>query len=534
MTALLEKQGTLVKTRDGREYVYPAKRKKARRTKESYRCKKPGGRKIYKKNLALGRGKASPKRKPLKAVAVLLKEKSMSDYANDPIGYIETHFFVIETRRPIVLLDHEKELLTDLFLRGVKPNLALIGMPKKTGKSTLAAAIAQWFLCTKSMAEVYLLASTQAQSQLVCFDKLVKSVRMNSELRKVCKIKTERIDYGESFAMILAPNVSVAGINPSLVIGEELWSWTQPEHKRSWDELTNTPTREENLNLITSYAGYTEDENSVLWGLYKKGIDQAEGKEEKDPRFLFRWFGIELYEKIPWVKPTYLPQQKRRLRENSFLRLHANVWASGEEAFVDVVVIDACTNFDLQRGASFDGPVTVGIDIGLKHDTSAVVIVGMVDDETLATIDHRCFIPKEGRTLDLEKTVEAVMLAYDKKYDIRTAFYDPFQFARSAKTLENAGLPMQEYPQTVGNTVAMSETLAGLLNSQNLMLYEDSELREHLLNARAKETQRGWRIVKKRQAGKIDLSVGLAMASRAAQEKLLLGEDSYFTSQELN
>lgn len=52
----LEKQGTLVKTSDGREYVYPAHRKKANRTKESYRCKKAGGKKQYRKNLAMGRG----------------------------------------------------------------------------------------------------------------------------------------------------------------------------------------------------------------------------------------------------------------------------------------------------------------------------------------------------------------------------------------------------------------------------------------------------------------------------------------------
>ncbi|GAG70828.1 unnamed protein product, partial [marine sediment metagenome] len=171
MIEIIEKAGTEVHTSDGRHYIYPKTRKRANRTKESYRPNTAAGRRQSIKNLAKGRGKGSHKQKPLKAITVLLKEKSMSDYVDDPIGFIETHFFVIETRRPIVLLDHEKELLTDLFLRQIRPNLAVIGEPKKCGKSTFAAAIALWFLCTKPMSEVYLLASTQAQSQLVCYDK---------------------------------------------------------------------------------------------------------------------------------------------------------------------------------------------------------------------------------------------------------------------------------------------------------------------------------------------------------------------------
>lgn len=458
------------------------------------------------------------------------KVKKLCDFAADPIGLIEDYFYVAEGRRLIELMPFQKETLTDLFYGKVKPNMAVLGQPKKTGKSTFAAAVALYYLLTKDMAEIYLLASTASQSQLVCFDKLVKCIRINPVLRDSCRILTTagRIEFGDSFVMILAPNVSVAGVNPSLIIGEELWSWVQPEHVRAWDELCNVPTREDNLILVTSYAGYLEDEKSILWRLYKQGIDQAEGREEIDPRLWFKWHGVELYDQVPWVDDKYLPQQKKRLRENAYLRLHENKWASGEENFCDVVVLDACTNPDLKRGAPFDGPVTVGIDIGLKHDTSAVVVVGMVDRETLATVDHRCFTPLAGQTLDLEHTVEAVMLGFHKKYEIAAVFYDPFQFARSARTLEKAGLPMAEYPQTAGNTVAMSEALSGLLNNQNLMLYEDAELREHLLNAKARETQRGWRLVKKGRAKKIDLSIALAEAVKAAQEKLLLRNECLF------
>jgi len=444
-----------------------------------------------------------------------------------PIGhieFIERHFYIPETRRPIVLLDFQKKILDRLFRKKVKPNLAVIGQPKKSGKSTLAAAIALFYLCTKPMSETYLLASDKEQTELTCFNKIVKSIRMNPRLRKECRIKVGkgRIEFEESFVQILAPNSTLAGINPSLVVAEELWGWTTAEHRRCWDELVNVPTRAENLNLVTSYAGFAEDEDSILFELYKKGIDQAEGRTEKDNQFLFRWFGEELYRQVPWVTQKYLTQQRNRLRPNTYKRLFCNQWASGAEIFIDSRVLDACTNDSYKRGLPSDSEVCVGIDVGLKHDTSAIVLVGKIDKDTLAVVDHRVFIPKEGQTLDLERTVENAMLRFAEKYKIKVAFYDPYQFARSAKTMQNAGLNMQEYPQTNSNCVAMSETLSGLLNNQSLMLYPDRELRQHLLNAQAKETPRGWRLVKRKQTRKIDLAVALAISVQAAQENFLL------------
>lgn len=488
------------------------------RSKASYVSKDP-----VKRARQLSGLKSTKHRKPRdRATDLRFKLKS------EPIAFIEESFFIPETRSQIVLLDFQKRILDRLFRKKIKPNLAVLGQPKKTGKSTFAAAIAQLFLCTKPMSEVYLLASDVQQTELVCFDKLIKSIRMNPRLRKVCIIKTGkgRIEYKDSFVQILSPNSSLAGINPSLVIAEELWSWTTTEHRRCWDELTNVPTREENLNFVTSYAGFSESEDSILWELYKKGIDQSEGRVEKDKRLLFLWYGISLYEKVPWCTPNYLTLQKNRLRENTFKRLHCNEWASGSENFVDSAVLDVCTNPDFKKGLPFKGRVAAGIDIGIKHDASGIVLVGAIDKSTLAVIDHRCFLPKKGQTLDLEHTVESAMLAYAKKYKLKTVFYDPYQCARTARTLQNAGLPMQEYPQTTGNTVAMSETLAGLLNNQSLMLYEDRELRQHILNAQARETPRGWRLVKKRASRKIDLAVSLAIACQAAQDNFLLRSTS--------
>lgn len=450
----------------------------------------------------------------------------MDDYKDDPTGFIEAYFYVPEGRKLIKVLDWQKGILTDLFLSEPRPNLAVLGEPKKCGKSTFGAAVALWYLMTKPMSETYLLASTAGQTQLVCFDKLIKAIKMNDVLRDCVKVGKERIEYEDSFVQILAPNVAVAGLNPSLVIAEELWSWTATDQKRAWEELTNPPTRpDENLNLCTSYAGFSEDEDSILWELYQQGMKQQEGEAEKDERFWFRWYGKELYDSVPWIPSGYLKQQERRLRPNTFKRLHCNEWASGIEVFISPETIDMCIPDPQHRPSGrWLGGVAVGVDLGYKHDCSGLVIVGQLNERRYILLNHKLFIPPEGGELDIQATVEKQLLVWRKMYNIEVVYFDPYQMARSAQHLQDYYLPMVEFPQTGGNCVKMTETLQGLLKDHCLQLYPDAEIRQHLLAANVKESARGYRLVKRRFSQKIDLTTAIALAAQGAVDHLSPGD----------
>lgn len=453
-----------------------------------------------------------------------VKIKAPDQYQGQPREFIEAHFYIVETRDRIELLDFEIQHIQDIFFSKPTKNLAVILQSKKTGKSTFCASIALYFLCNMPMSETYLLASDIEQTELVCFDKLVKSIRMNPVLRGLCKIKTGkgRIEFQDSFIQILSPNTSLAGINPSLIVAEELWAWITTEHKRAWDELCNIPTRAENLVIVSSYAGYTEDEDSVLFSLYDQGMKQADGREEKDERFYFKWYGIELYDRVPWVKPGYLEQQEKRMPENTFKRMFRNLWASGLMAFITPEILDDCTRDDYGRGSVEGIEAVAGIDIGLKHDASAIIVIGRLDENTVQLLDHALWVPTRNQTLDLERTVEEMMIIFAKTYRLRACYYDPYQFQRSAQTLRKRGLPMVEYPQTISNGVAMAMALQNLLTSANLILYPDADIRKHLLNAQIKEHEQGWRIIKYKQSKKIDLAIAAAMAAKASQNCFLL------------
>jgi phage terminase large subunit-like protein len=83
-------------------------------------------------------------------------------------------------------------------------------------------------------------------------------------------------------------------------------------------------------------------------------------------------------------------------------------------------------------------------------------------------------------------------------------------------TLQAAGLPIREFPQTVGNTTRMGQVLFDLLNERNLKLYPAPDLRAQAMSTVGIETARGTRIGKEKSSKKIDAIVALAMACVSA------------------
>jgi hypothetical protein len=134
----------------------------------------------------------------------------------------------------------------------------------------------------------------------------------------------------------------------------------------------------------------------------------------------------------------------------------------------------------------------------------------------LILVSYRIWKPTPTQPLDLENTVEEDLRDLHEQCDVVEVLADPYQFHRSITTLQAAGLPIQEFPQTTANCTLMGQTLFDLLNGKNLVLYPSDELRQQALSTVAIENPRGWRIAKERASRKIDAIVALAMACCAA------------------
>jgi hypothetical protein len=264
-----------------------------------------------------------------------------------------------------------------------------------------------------------------------------------------------------------------------------------------------------------TYAGFV-GESVLLEAIYKRGIaapEIAPDLHATDDGLLMFWSTKPV---APWQDERWLRQMRATMRPNAFARLIENKWVSSESAFVDMAWFDACVCPAMHpilgdRSMS----VWIGIDASVKRDSTAIVCC-TTDGTTVRLICHRIFQPSATDPLDFERTVEATVKEWFARFSVAAVLYDPYQMQAVAQRLEKAGVPMHEFPQTVGNLTAASTNLYELIKGSNLAVYPDADIRLAISRAIAKESSRGWKIAKEKQSHKIDVVVALAQAAYGA------------------
>ncbi len=169
-------------------------------------------------------------------------------------------------------------------------NTAYIEIPKKMGKSELAAAVALLLTCGdgEERAEVYGCAADRQQASIV-FEVAADMVRMCPALAKRVKINASmtRMIYlpTNSFYQVLSAEAySKHGFNIHGVVFDELH--TQPNRKL-FDVMTkgSGDARMQPLYFLTTTAG--TDTKSICYETHQKAKDLLEGRKI-DPTFYCR------------------------------------------------------------------------------------------------------------------------------------------------------------------------------------------------------------------------------------------------------
>ena len=211
-------------------------------------------------------------------------------------------------KQPFDLIDWQEQIIRDVF--GIlKPdgyrqfNTVYVEVPKKCGKSELAAAVALYMLCAdgEQRAEVYGCAADRDQASLV-FDVACDMVRLSPALMKRCEIRPSRksINFGPTNSTYKALSADVAGksgVNVSALIFDELWV----QKDRKFFEMMTVGTsdaRKNPLHFIITTAG--NDTNSVCYELHQKALDILEGRKF-DPAFYPVIYGADLND--DWTDP---------------------------------------------------------------------------------------------------------------------------------------------------------------------------------------------------------------------------------------
>jgi phage terminase large subunit-like protein len=457
-------------------------------------------------------------------MADALTPAALSRWRADPCGFIESVLYSPNEGALFTLLDAERAFLNHAFKLGDNGKLLytewLYSCPKKSGKTTFAAIVCLTIILLYGghYPEATLAANDQDQAVGRVFEMARRIIEASPLLRGAARITQDKITFPALNATITAIPASFAGAaggNQNIAVFDEAWAYTSERSRRLWDELVPPPTRKIACRLTVTYAGY-EGESVLLQELYRRGQAQPQvGTDLYAGDGLLMFWSHQLI--APWQDEAWLASMRRE-RPSAYQRMVLNEFASSDSQFVDMSAWDACVRPPL-------GPVIVdrtlhvwvGVDASVKRDATALVACTFDKKaKCVRLVAHHIFTPKPGDPIDFEATIEAMLLDWNTRFLLRKVFFDPFQMVAVAQRLAKAGIPIEEFPQTMPNLTAAITNLFELIQSRQLVLYPDANMRLAVSRAIIVESSRGWRLDKLKQSHKIDVIVALSMAALAA------------------
>lgn len=395
---------------------------------------------------------------------------------------------------------------------------ALVGMPRKNGKSELAAGMALYLLVADGEfgAEIYSVAGDKKQASLVY--KTAADMVKASAFRTAVKVYRAVMEVGETGGIYRALSADADlqhGLNPHGAIIDEYHIHRDGEQY----EAMRTGTAARLQPLIVTITTAAAEKRGPLWELYERATSGA------DPRLFLFWKGVtdgtpvddlaafKAANPASWVTEEFLADQRASLPEPVYRRLHGNQWyEAGHGHWVPRESWEACAG---DVAITPDEPAVIAVDAASRRDTTAVALVQkhggkfhvrvwiMRADEEIGYLDYE-------RVEDLIRDLAAT-------FDIRRIGFDPYQMVPVAQRLDAEGLPVEMFPQSHVRMVPASGLLYDAVMEHRLVHDNDPEVTEQVLSAGVREVPMGWRLDKRVRNRSIDAAIALAMGVQLAE-----------------
>lgn len=361
-------------------------------------------------------------------------DKEEADYA---VMFIEQlcHTKGIWAGEPFELIDWQEQIIRDIF-GTLKPNgyrqfnTAYIEIPKKQGKSELAAGVALFLLCgdNEERAEIYGCAADRQQATIV-FEVAADMIRMCPALASRCKIQSsiKRITFlpTNSFYQVLSAEAySKHGFNIHGVVFDELH--TQPDRKL-FDVMTkgSGDARMQPLYFLITTAG--TDIKSICYEQHQKALDIIEGRKH-DSTFYPVIFGaspeddwtdpktwkkanpsLGITVQLDKVKAACESARQNPAEENTFRQLRLNQWVKQVIRWMPMEKWNDCKadyDADFLKGRECYG----GLDLSSTTDITAFVLIfPPIENDPNYYILPYFWIPEEN----MERRVAKDHVPYD-------------------------------------------------------------------------------------------------------------------------
>jgi phage terminase large subunit-like protein len=435
---------------------------------------------------------------------------------------------------PLQLRAWQQKLLGALFARRADGRYlhktAIVGMPRKSGKSAIGSGIALYGLFMGPRGgEVYSCAADRDQARIV-FGSAKSMVEQSPDLAERAKLYRDAIEIpstGSVYRVLSSEAFTKEGLSPTLVLYDELHA---APNRELWDVMTLAQAaRYDSMTLAITTAGVRTDstgQDSVAYSLYQYAAKVASG-EVDDPSFFAAWWQAspecDHRDPVNWKianpgfgdlqDPEDFESAVKRTPEAEFRTKRTNVFVNAQQAWLPHGVWDNLPQCEPPE----DGTRCVlGVDGSFSGDASAIVGVTIEDTPRvwLVGIWEKKPEDRDDWRVDISE-VEAAVLTACGRWNVVEVAFDPYRWQRSMDALAADGVPIVEY--TSSSPARMVPACSKFYDAVTggLIAHDHSAtLGRHLDNAVIKIDRLGPRIVKEHRGSprKIDAAVCAVMA----------------------
>ncbi|KKM21806.1 hypothetical protein LCGC14_1631730 [marine sediment metagenome] len=472
------------------------------------------------------------------------------------------HFIGEWSGEPFTLLDWQRRgVVEPLFGRlnadGFRRHRwAYIEVPKKNGKSHLAAAIALYLLCADSElgAEIYGAGYDRDQAAII-FRIAKQMVLASEELSDILVIhdSAKRIvdrETGSFYEAVSRETLGAHGYNPHAVIFDELHT---QRNRELWDTLTmGMGARRQPLVFAITTAG-AEGESPLCkelhnysrrvlagtikdptWFAYIRGAPkEADWTDRKVWKAANPSFGVTISE--DFLREQCDKAKRMPSFENAFRRFHLNQWLQQATRWMPLREWDACggaVDVSALAGRECFG----GLDLASSIDIAAFVLVFAGDpiavlpffwipEDTIAERSRKDGVPYDvwarmglveptpGNFID-HRVIRQRIVEIGQQYPIRSIAFDPFNAAKlTVELAEEDGFDMIQFRQGFLSMSPPTKEIMRLVLGRRIRHGGNPVLRWMADNCVARtDPAANIKLDREKSADKIDGMVALVMA----------------------
>lgn len=435
-------------------------------------------------------------------------------------------------------------------------------VPRKNAKTTALGALSIYrLLTTDGNPEILLAASSDVQAGKL-FDTCATFVRKNPWLSDRIRVRDHvgQLVRSDGFGKVLRMTSNWRaghGFNPSLVICDELHTWTTPTLRKMWAALkTGDAARSAPQMFTISTAGDARDRDAPILGELLNGVFAVGDVEEHPGLKIGRDFDgrtlvynyeapleegqkarirkrqptdddietLKIANPASWVTPPYLLKKvlDKGLPISDLLQLHGCIWAEGADDWMEAGVWGKLKRrITIEPGAA----ATFGFD-GSSYRDSTVLIGCLVEPRHLwveAMWERPDRAPEDWKIPrgEIRDAVEALQ----EKYEVLHLFCDPphwheqieawgEMFGKNSRGDTVVVAFPTNRPSMMGPACSKFEIAA----REAVFTHDgDARLATHIANAKAKDSPHGKFILKEYEDSprRVDAAVGAVLAYEA-------------------